>query len=121
MNLKQDVRVDEVPPIVWALVVSVLLLGAFWYFIDQDMVAEIDAKQVQLGVLQAEINRARRTVAKLEDFKRDVAALEEQFVTLLSILPKGKETENLLDDIHAYAQETNLLVQSFQPRGVYGE
>jgi type IV pilus assembly protein PilO len=94
---------------------AALIAGLFWYFMWQPMDQEHMEKNAKLETLQKDIRALEVTASKLEDFKREVAQLEQKLETLKRILPPEKETPDLMKKIQYLAQQSNLSIKRFTP------
>lgn len=98
-----------------AVAAALLIGGLFWYFVWSPMDEEQTQKATRLEQLQTEIRALEVTASKLEDFKREVAQLEQKLETLKRILPPEKETPDLMKKIQYLAQQSNLQIKTFTP------
>jgi Tfp pilus assembly protein PilO len=92
-----------------------LLYGVFWYFFYSPMQQEIENKTTQRRNLQAEVENARTTAARLPEFRREVERKEATLQALSRILPSQKEVDDLLRKVQQLAAESSLEVLRFKP------
>ncbi|MGH9323867.1 MAG: type 4a pilus biogenesis protein PilO [Vicinamibacteria bacterium] len=96
-------------------VLGVLLYGVFWWFVDSPMQAEIESKTTEKRNLQAEVDNAKTTAARLPEFRREVERKEATLQALSRILPSQKEVDDLLRKVQQLAAESSLDVLRFKP------
>ncbi|HSF16754.1 MAG TPA: type 4a pilus biogenesis protein PilO [Vicinamibacteria bacterium] len=102
------------------------LYGLFWWFVYSPMQQEIQNKTTQQRNLQAEVENAKTTAARLPEFRREVERKEATLQALSRILPSEKEVDDLLRKVQQLAAESSLDVLRFkpeatQPREFYAE
>jgi len=95
--------------------VGVLILGGYYYFVHNDLVAQEEAKSKELSDLQADIRNLEVTANKLQEFQREVQLREAKLETLKRILPADKETPELMKKVQYLAAQSNLLIRNFTP------
>jgi type IV pilus assembly protein PilO len=91
------------------------MYGAFWYFFYSPMQVERDNKTTQKRNLQAEVDNAKTTAARLPEFRREVERKEATLQALSRILPSEKEVADLLRKVQQLAAESSLDVLRFKP------
>jgi type IV pilus assembly protein PilO len=96
-------------------IIGVLLYGVFWYFFYSPMQVERDSKTTQKRNLQAEVDNAKTTAARLPEFRREVERKEATLQALSRILPSQKEVDDLLRKVQQLAAESSLDVLRFKP------
>lgn len=92
-----------------------LLYGVFWYLFYSPMQQEIENKTTERRNLQAEVENARTTAARLPEFRREVERKEATLQALSRILPSQKEVDDLLRKVQQLAAESSLEVLRFKP------
>lgn len=101
------------------LILFLVLAGgiyfAFNYFLYNPLKAEIETKTTTRRTLQAEVENAKTTAAKLPEFRREVERKEATLQALSRILPSQKEVEDLLRKVQQLAAESSLNVLRFKP------
>ena len=97
------------------LVLALLLYGVFYWFFYTPMQQEIQTKTTQHRSLQAEVENARTTAARLPEFRREVERKEATLQALSRILPSEKEVADLLRKVQQLAAESSLNVVRFKP------
>jgi type IV pilus assembly protein PilO len=94
---------------------GLLLYGVFWWFLYSPMQADIQNKQTTKRNLQAEVDNAKTTAARLPEFRREVERKEATLQALSRILPSQKEVDDLLRKVQQLAAESSLDVLRFKP------
>jgi type IV pilus assembly protein PilO len=94
---------------------GLLLYGVFWWFLYSPMQQEIENKQTTRRNLQAEVDNAKTTAARLPEFRREVERKEATLQALSRILPSQKEVDDLLRKVQQLAAESSLDVLRFKP------
>jgi type IV pilus assembly protein PilO len=79
------------------------------------MQVERDNKTAQKRNLQAEVDNAKTTAARLPEFRREVERKEATLQALSRILPSQKEVDDLLRKVQQLAAESSLDVLRFKP------
>jgi type IV pilus assembly protein PilO len=99
-------------------VAAIAALGAYYYFHEAPVRAQLAAKQQQLDGLRAEVARGRATAQKLQEFQTDVADLEARLDGLKAVLPEQKDVGDLLRRIQTLATQSNLVIRAFKPQAI---
>jgi type IV pilus assembly protein PilO len=94
------------------------VLGAFWYWFLAPMQQDIAARGTQLADLQVRIDKGLMRKAVLEQFKKEAKALEVQLEELKRVLPRDKETDEVLRAVESSARSSGLRIQSILPRSI---
>ena len=101
------------------LVIFLLLAGGIYFlfnhFLYSPLKVQIETKTTQRRNLQAEVENAKTTAAKLPEFRREVERKEATLQALSRILPSQKEVEDLLRKVQQLAAESSLNVLRFKP------
>jgi type IV pilus assembly protein PilO len=95
-----------------------VLLGVFYFMVYDGMLTEEKSKTKQLNDLKQQIQQLEVTAAKLSEFQREVAVLEQKLEQLKRILPPEKETPDLIRKLQNLAAESNLRIRQFNPQPV---
>jgi len=96
-------------------VLGLLLYFVFWYFFYSPMQETIQTKTGAKRNLQAEVDNAKTTAARLPEFRREVERKEATLQALSRILPSQKEVDDLLRKVQQLAAESSLNVLRFKP------
>lgn len=89
--------------------------GAFYYYYETPVRADITARQAQLAALRADITKGSTTARKLPEFKNEVADLEARLSNLKAVLPEEKDAADLLRRMQTVATQANLTIKGFKP------
>ncbi len=89
--------------------------GAFYYYIEMPVRADMAGRQVQLASLRADITKGLATAKKLPEFRSQVADLEAKLDNLKAVLPEEKDASDLLRRMQTEAARSNLEIKSFKP------
>ncbi|MBI2382373.1 MAG: type 4a pilus biogenesis protein PilO [Gammaproteobacteria bacterium] len=81
-----------------ALVIAVLSFFGiyYWVFDLQDQLVQVQGKETEL---RQEFESKQAKAANLEDYRKQMAVMQESFGALLRQLPKSTEVPGLVDDI----------------------
>jgi type IV pilus assembly protein PilO len=112
---------SSLKPLHQVLVVAGLcgaMLGAFWYWLLSPMQTDIDTRTSQLAERQVKIDKGLMRKAVLEQFKKEARALEVQLEEMKRVLPRDKETDEVLRQVESSARISGLRIQSIVPRAV---
>ena len=96
-------------------VLGALIYGVIHYTVFTPLQQDIEAKTTQHRDLQAEVENAKTTAARLPEFRREVERKEATLQALSRILPSQKEVDDLLRKVQQLAAESSLDVLSFKP------
>jgi type IV pilus assembly protein PilO len=72
----------------------------------------------EVSRLEKEVAQATAVEARLAQFRRELAALDDRLVELRAILPSQKETPDVLRAVQQMAAESNLKIVKFVPQPV---
>lgn len=97
---------------------SLAAAGVFWNWYAQPLQESIDAREAQLALVRADIDRGLATARRLPEFRREVGQLEAQLDRLKTILPEERDVADLLRRVQGMATQSNLTIRGFQPRAV---
>jgi type IV pilus assembly protein PilO len=96
-------------------VLSLIGLGAYYYYYETAVRADMALRQNELLVLRAEIARGYATAKKLPEFRAQVAELNGRLENLKSVLPEEKDAADLLRRLQTVATQSNLTIKGFKP------
>ncbi len=100
--------------IVFAAVISLVVLVCWYFFLTSDVVSQRDAAVQQEEQLRQDYETKAFRVANLEAYKKQLAEIEESFGTLLRQLPRDTEVPGLLEDITNAALGAGLTIQEIK-------
>ncbi len=89
--------------------------GAFYYYYEVPLGADLAARQMQLALLRADISKGSTTARKLPEFRAEVAGLESRLSNLQAVLPEEKDAADLLRRMQIVATQANLTIKGFRP------
>ena len=89
--------------------------GAFYYYIEMPVRADMSSRQQQLVSLRGDITKGLATARKLPEFRAQVSELEGRLDTLKAVLPEEKDASDLLRRMQTEASRSNLEIKSFKP------
>ncbi len=96
-------------------ILGAILYGIFYMWFYSPMQIEIEEKTTTRRNLQAEVENAKTTAARLPEFRREVERKEATLQALSRILPSQKEVDDLLRKVQQLAAESSLDVLRFKP------
>src|SRR5206468_12072018 len=116
--LAVDISLTKLP---WYAQVSAFVVlaasgcGAFFYYVEMPMRADIVSRRAQLVAVLADINKGLATAKKRPEFRTQVAELEGRLDNLEAVLPDEKDASDLLRRMQTEAARSNLTIKSFKP------
>jgi type IV pilus assembly protein PilO len=97
------------------LVLALGGVGAFLWYYELPVRADMDARQTQLTSLRADIAKGLSTAKQLPQFRLEVDDLEGRLSNLRAVLPDEKDAADLLRRMQTVATQSNLTIKSFKP------
>lgn len=97
-------------------IILVMVLGAGYWFVIKDQLAELDRVAAEEQTLLAEFDTKQRRAAALDQYRAQLDEMQRTFGAMLRQLPGKTEVENLLVDIAQSALAAGLEQELFQPR-----
>lgn len=98
------------------IVVFGLVVAAGWYFDWQNLQEDLEEVQAQEQQLRSEFEIKQRRAAALDDYKEQLAEMEESFGAMLRQLPSRVEVAGLLVDISQTGLSAGLEFELFRPQ-----
>jgi len=89
--------------------------GAFYYYYEMPVRAEMEGRETQLLSLKADISKGQTTARKLPEFRAQVTDLEGRLANLKAILPEEKDAADLLNRMQTVAAQSNMIIKGFKP------
>ena len=89
--------------------------GAFFYYVEMPMRADMTSRETQLKALRADITKGLNTAKQLPAFRAQVTELEGRLDNLKAVLPEEKDAADLLRRMQTVATQSNLEIKSFKP------
>lgn len=99
-----------------AVLVSIVILAAGYWFIVKDQLAELEEAERREVALKQEFSKKKALAVNLEAYKKQMAEMRERFGVLLRQLPNKTEVPELLIDITQTGLGRGLQFDMFQPR-----
>src|SRR5437773_656777 len=84
--------------------------GAFYYYYEMPVQADLTGRRGQLVGLRADISKGLTTAKKLPEFKAQVTDLESRLDNLKAVLPDEKDAADLLRRMQGVATQSNLTI-----------
>jgi type IV pilus assembly protein PilO len=97
-------------------VISVAMLGAYYFGFHRQKMRRIAAKESKLNDLMRDRNIKDTIVKDKEKFKTELARMNEDLQNIITKLPDQKEIPALLKGISNMSQEAGLEVLLFKPQ-----
>ena len=116
-----DLKLNKIPWQVQLGVFVSLAIGAavaFYLYYEQPFQAEMATREAKLAALRVDINKGLATARKLQQFRSEVALLENRLNGLKQVLPDEKDAADLLRRMQTVASQSNLTIKSFKPSPV---
>ncbi|MDX1418257.1 MAG: type 4a pilus biogenesis protein PilO, partial [Candidatus Promineifilaceae bacterium] len=85
--------------VIVAILVLVLVLGLGYFFVIQDMYVNLEKEQVEEQSLLKSYEKKAFEAHNLDQYRKQLAEMEQTFGALLKQLPKDTEVPGLLEDI----------------------
>jgi len=113
-----DISLTKLPW--WGQIVAFVILavggcGAFYYYYEMPVHADIASRELQLVALRGDITKGLETAKKLPEFRSQVGELESRLASLQAVLPEEKDAADLLNRMQTVAAQSNLTIKSFKP------
>src|SRR6266545_1816430 len=89
--------------------------GAFYYYEEMPMRADMASRQTQLRALRDDISKGLNTAKQLPAFRSQVTELQGRLDNLKAVLPDEKDAADLLRRLQIVATQSNLTIKSFKP------
>ena len=116
-----DYRLANLPRSTQILIFAVVSIGlavAFYLYCLKGLIERREALQTEVARLESSVAQGTAIESRLNQFKRELAQLEERLTVLRSILPAEKETPMVLRSVQQMAASSNLKILKFTPRPV---
>src|SRR5262245_37064184 len=97
------------------LLVLLLIIGAAYYFVWSDQLAQIDTEREKTGKLKDTFIEKKKVAINLPAYRKQLDDIEKQFGALLKQLPGKSEMDALLTDINQAGLGRGLQFQLFKP------
>ena len=103
------------PKLMVLLVLLLLTIGAAYYFIWADQLAQIESERAKTEKLQETFVEKKKIAVNLPDYRKQLDNIEKQFGALLRQLPGKSEMDALLTDINQAGLGRGLQFELFKP------
>lgn len=97
------------------VVLALAGVGAFYYYYEAPVRADMSVRQKRLDGLRADISKGYATAKRLPEFRAQVTDLEARLDNLRSVLPDEKDAADLLRRLQTVATQSNLIIKGFKP------
>ncbi|MDD9893424.1 MAG: type 4a pilus biogenesis protein PilO [Gammaproteobacteria bacterium] len=97
------------------ILVCLMIGGAGYWFVVKSQIQELQQVKAEEETLRNRFEARQRKAAGLEDYKAQLAEMEERFSHMLRQLPGRKEVASLLQDVSQLRVASGLEEQLFQP------
>lgn len=95
--------------------VSLLVVGVWFYFDTQGQLDELDQAQHKETELKATFETSQRKAASLEEYRKQLAEMEKIFGDMLRQLPDKTQVAELLVDVSQTGLASGLEFELFKP------
>jgi type IV pilus assembly protein PilO len=116
-NFKLDSLPRKYQVLLIAAIAVALAIAGYSFFL-KDLFSAQGRLEKEIATLQKSIAQAGNVEARLNEFKRELAALDVRLEDLRRILPSQKETPDVLRSVQQMAAESNLKIVKFAPQPV---
>lgn len=99
-----------------AVLICIVILGAGYWFIIKDQLAELEKVERAEVALKQEFESKKALAVNLEAYKQQMVEMQERFGVMLRQLPNRTEVPELLIDITQTGLGRGLQFDLFQPR-----
>lgn len=99
-----------------AVLICIVILGAGYWFIIKDQLAELEKVERAEVALKQEFEGKKALAVNLEAYKQQMVEMQERFGVMLRQLPNRTEVPELLIDITQTGLGRGLQFDLFQPR-----
>ncbi len=102
----------------WTLVLtvfSVLILGAYGYFLYLPQTEDLQREKEEQGRLEVRVRELRMVAANMMRYQEEAAKLREELRVAIAQLPTSKEIPSLLSNISNLGKESGLEFLLFRP------
>jgi len=116
-----DFRIQNLPRTTQIIIFSLLVLALavfFYMYYLENSIEERKALRTEVRQLEASVAQAQTIESRLDQFKKEVADIEQRLETMKSILPSQKETPQVLRSVQEMASSNNLKILKFTPQPV---
>lgn len=102
--------------IILLAVILVVIVGLYLYVFFIPGRNELNRSRAEMSRLTKELNESKAITRELQNFKEQIAKLNEELKTALTQLPNEKEIPEILKNISSLGKESNLEFTLFRPK-----
>ena len=99
------------------LLLCALLVGAWYYFDTEDQLRRLETAEANELALRSTFETKQKKAANLDDYKQQLAEMQETFGAMLRQLPDKTEVAALLVDVSQTGLAAGLEFELFRPAG----
>lgn len=99
------------------ILIIVVICGVYYYFYYLPKIEEINKLVKDYDTLAIKVSQLRPIELSYDQFKKEVELLNDQFNTVLKILPNEKSFNVLYTEVVGLAEKSGVKVTLFQPVG----
>ncbi len=114
-------RLENLPKSTQIVVFTVLVICLailFYMYFMKDLIQEGNTIQAEIDKLSRSVAQGTAIENRYNQFKQELAQLEQRLTVLQSILPAQKETPTVLRSVQQMAASSNLKILKFTPQPV---
>lgn len=118
MSLMPKTQREQI--LVFVAFISVLAIGAYWYFIFQGKSTEIVEKNARLETIVSLNQKARTELARgnVNQLRAQLAGYRENLELIRTLVPTSNEVPSLLDQVSSAARREGLEIAGVDPQPV---
>lgn len=100
------------------VVLSAILVGVFYYYVETPKQEAMAARQVELDAVRARVANGQAMARRLPEFRKEIGELEVRLEVLKPILPTDRDAGDLLRRVQTLAVQSNLTILGFRPQAI---
>lgn len=100
------------------VVLSAILAGAFYYYIETPAQTAMAARQAELNQINLRVTQGQAAARRLPEFRKEIQELEARLEVLTPILPTERDAGDLLRRVQTLAVQSNLTILGFRPQAI---
>ena len=97
-------------------VILLVIVGLYLYVFFFPGRDELNRSRAEMNLLTKELNESKAITRELQNFKEQIAKMNEELKTALTQLPNEKEIPEILKNISSLGKESNLEFTLFRPK-----
>ena len=99
------------------LIVCLAVIGANYYYISMDQLAELETIEAEEQTLKSSFERKQKKAVNLQDYRDQLEQIEASLGDMIKQMPTKAEVANLLVDISQTGLASGLEFKLFKPSG----